>query len=235
MTGIPTYSTTASENIQANTGINWDEGMSPAAVNNSARQNMADVREAWNDVAWFQYGTGSKDVPAVYASGTSFTLAGTDATAYWHAGRRVRASGASTGLIHGKVSSSAFATSTTTVNVTWDSGSLSNETLTLYASTTPVTGQPISTAGVAPYAKSIGTNGYCYMPGGLIFQWGHSLDTGTTTSISMPLTFPNNFFSAVASVDAAAAERCGVVINSTSQITVYKSSTNATYWFAIGN
>lgn len=147
MTGIHTYSTTASENVNANTGINWDEGMAPAAVNNSARQNMADIRTRWNDAAWFRYGIGSKDVPGVYASGTSFTLAGADATAYWHVGRRVKAVGSTTGTIYGTVTSSSFATSTTTVNVRWDSGSLSNESLTIYASTIPVTGNPISPIG----------------------------------------------------------------------------------------
>ena len=67
MTGINSYSTTASENVQANTGINWDEGMAPGAVNNSARQNMADLRAAFDDLIWFQYGIGSKAVAHVYA------------------------------------------------------------------------------------------------------------------------------------------------------------------------
>lgn len=144
MTGIPSYSVTASENVQANTGINWDEGMSPAAVNNSARANMADERSQWNDAAWFQYGVGSKTVAAVYVSGTSFSLAGADATSYWHKGRRVRAVGASTGTIYGSISSSSFGSSTTTVNVAFDGGAtLSNETLTISASTAPMTGGPM--------------------------------------------------------------------------------------------
>lgn len=152
MTGINSYSTTASENVTANTGINWDEGMAPAAVNNSARQNMADTRSRWNDVAWFQYGIGSKTVAAVYASGTSFTLAGGDATAHWHTGRRVKAVGSGTGTIYGRVTSSSFSVSTTTVNVAFDSGSLSNESLTIYAGTIPVTGDPIPPEAIAGYA-----------------------------------------------------------------------------------
>lgn len=147
MTGTKSYSTTASENVSANTGINWDEGMRPATVNNSARANMADLRSTLNDGPWFEYGVGSKTVAHVYASGTSTTLASaTDATAYWHVGRRVRAVGASTGTIYGKVASSAFAASTTTVTYTWDSGSLSNETLAVSAGL-PVTGQPVSLVG----------------------------------------------------------------------------------------
>lgn len=143
MTGVPSYSTTASENVQSNTGINWDEGMSPAAVNNSARQNMADMRAQWNDAAWFQYGTGSKTtVIPVYVSGTSFKVAGIDVTAYWHVGRRVKAVGTGTGTIYGTISASAFSTDTT-LTVVWDSGSLSNEALTIYASIIPVTGSPV--------------------------------------------------------------------------------------------
>lgn len=145
MTGIHSYSTTASENVQANTGINWDEGMPPSAVNNSARQNMADMRLRANDAAWFQYGVGSKAVTATYSSGTAITLVGGDATSAWHAGRRVKAVGSSTGTIYGIVSSSSYSsgTTTTTVNFTWDSGSLSNESLTVYLGILPVTGGAI--------------------------------------------------------------------------------------------
>jgi hypothetical protein len=143
MTGINSYSTTASENVQANTGVNWDEGMSPGQVNNSARQNMVDTRAQFNDLIWFQYGIGSKTVAPVYASATSFTLAGGDATAVWHAARRVKAVGSSTGTIYGAVSSSSFASSTTTVNVAWDTGALANEALTIYLSQIPVSGWPL--------------------------------------------------------------------------------------------
>lgn len=147
MTGVNSYSTTASENVSSNTGINWDEGMPPASVNNSARQNMADMRAQWNDASWFQYGVGSKNVAHVYASGISTTLSSPiNATDYWHVGRRVRAVGSATGTIYGKVASSSFAANVTTVHYTWDSGSLSNETLAVYASTTPVTGNPIPLA-----------------------------------------------------------------------------------------
>lgn len=142
MTGISSYSTTASENVQANTGIDWDEGMSPGQVNNSARQNMADIRAAFDDLIWFQYGIGSKSVAHIYAGSTSTTIAGADVTAVYHAKRRVKAVGSITGTIYGSITSSSYAGSTTTVNYLWDSGSLSNETLTIYLSQVPVTGNP---------------------------------------------------------------------------------------------
>lgn len=155
MTGLPSYSTTPAENVSANTGINWDEGMPPATVNNSARQNMTDVRLQWNDASWFQYGVGSKTVAATYSSGTVFTLAGADATAYWHVGRRVRGVGSSTGTIYGTITATAFAAATNTVTVRWDSGALANEALAVSASIMPMTGSPLpSTPTFAAYGAS---------------------------------------------------------------------------------
>lgn len=153
--GIYSYSTTPANNVQSNTGINWDEGMPPAAVNNSARQNMTDLRNAFNDLVWFKYGKGDLDYSPVYASSTSFTIAGIDVTAPYHTGRRVKAVGSGTGTIYGSISSSVFGTNTT-VNVTWDSGSLSNETLTVYLSQIPVTGDPVASAAIQGLSITVG-------------------------------------------------------------------------------
>jgi hypothetical protein len=138
---VSAYSTTPANNVQANTGVNWDEGMSPAAVNNSARQNMADLRTAFNDLAWFKYGKGDQDYSPVYVGATQFKITGADVSAVYHVGRRVRAVGSSTGTIYGYISVVAFSTDTT-VTIVWDSGSLSNETLTISLSQIPVTGNP---------------------------------------------------------------------------------------------
>lgn len=146
-TGVKSYSTTAANNVQANTGINWDEGMSPAAVNNSARANMADTRSQWNDKEWFAYCTGDMFTAATYVSATSFKFSGIDLTAVYTVGRRVRAVGSSTGTIYGKISASAFSTDTT-VTVIWDSGSLSNETLTVSVGSA-TTGKPVPVEGLS--------------------------------------------------------------------------------------
>ena len=66
-----------------------------------------------------------------YVSATAFRVDGANVTSVYHAGRRVKAVGSSTGTIFGTISSSSFSTNTT-VNVTWDSGSLSSETLVIY-------------------------------------------------------------------------------------------------------
>lgn len=145
-TGVKSYSTTAANNVQANTGINWDEGMSPAAVNNSARANMKDMRDQWNDSPWFGYNTGDMYTAGVYVSATSFKYAAIDVSTVYHKGRRVRAVGSGTGTIYGTITAVAFSTDTT-VTVVWDSGSLSNETLTISIGP-PFTGHPV----IAPVA-----------------------------------------------------------------------------------
>ena len=81
-------------------------------------------------------------VPMLVVS--SFTINGVDVTAFYHAGRRVKIIGSSTGTVYGTISSSSFS-SNTTVNVTLDSGSLQNETLTIYLAILTKTGNSIPT------------------------------------------------------------------------------------------
>ena len=130
MAGIKDYSTTQANNTSLNS-ISTAEGMLPSNLNNAIRALMKNTREWYNDSQWVIYGDGDGSFTAAYASATSFTIAGSDVTAFYHAGRRIKAVGSSTGTIVGTISSSSFSTNTT-VNVTWDSGSLSSETLTIY-------------------------------------------------------------------------------------------------------
>ena len=130
MAGIKDYSTTASNNTSVG-GVSIAEGMLPSNINNAFRAVTADMREWYNDAQWVIYGDGDGSHTFAYASGTSFTVNGADVTAHYHAGRRVKAVGSSTGTIYGTISSTSFS-SNTTVNVTWDSGSLSSETLVIH-------------------------------------------------------------------------------------------------------
>ena len=130
MAGIKDYSTTAANNTTVGS-ISVAEGMLPSNINNAFRGLAAEIREFYNDSQWVIYGDGDGSFTAAYASATSFTIAGSDVTAFYHAGRRIKAVGSSTGTIVGTISSSSFSTNTT-VNVTWDSGSLSSESLTIY-------------------------------------------------------------------------------------------------------
>lgn len=169
MSGVDSWSTFASNNATAEGGaVDWAEGQLPRTVNNSARAMMASIRALENDRPWFQFGTGDQGsgsiaVPAVYASSTSFTIAGVDVTSTFEIGRKVRAVGSATGTIYGEITASSFSTNTT-VTVRWYWGSLSNEALTVSLSQIPVTGSPWPREGavVTPEqfgAKNDGTDG----------------------------------------------------------------------------
>ena len=127
MAGIKDYSTTQASNTSLN-GISTAEGMLPSNLNNALRALMKNTREWFNDSQWVEYGDGDGTYTAAYASGTSFTIAGTDVTSVYHANRRIKLTASTPGTIYGTISSSSFSTNTT-VNVTWDSGSLSNEAI----------------------------------------------------------------------------------------------------------
>ena len=102
--------------------------MLPSNLSNAIRALMKNTRDFANDSQWFEYGVGSGAYTAAYVSATSFTINGADVTSIYHAGRRIKLTAATPGTIFGTISSSSFSTNTT-VNVTWDSGTLSNETI----------------------------------------------------------------------------------------------------------
>jgi len=124
------YDTTAANNTATGTNaVSVAEGMLPSNINNAFRSVMADIRQHYNAAEWIEYGDGAGTYTATYASATSFTIDGTDVTAIYHAGRRVKVVASTPGTIYGTISSTSFSTNTT-VNITWDSGSLSNEAIT---------------------------------------------------------------------------------------------------------
>ena len=141
MAGIKDYSTTASSNTSVG-GISIAEGMLPSNINNAFRGLLVDIREWYNDGQWVIYGDGDASFTISYASSTSFTIAGQDVTSFYHANRRVKAIGTSTGTIYGTISSSSFSTDTT-VNVTWDSTGLQNETITVHVAILSATNDSI--------------------------------------------------------------------------------------------
>ena len=126
-TNIKDYSTTQANNTTLNS-IDVNEGMLPSNLNNAIRALMKNTRDWFNDAQWIEYGDGSGSYTAAYASGTSFTIAGVDVTSIYHAGRRIKITATTPGTIFGTIASSSFSTNTT-VNVTFDSGSLSNEAI----------------------------------------------------------------------------------------------------------
>ncbi len=129
MSGIKDYSTTQADNISLN-GINTAEGMLPSNLNNAIRALMKNTRDFYNDSQWVIFGDGSGAYTPAYVSGTQFTITstGNDLTSNYHANRRIKATGTNTGTKVGTISSSAYSNNVTTVNVTWDSGALGNDT-----------------------------------------------------------------------------------------------------------
>lgn len=74
---------------------------------------------------------------ATYISGTRFSVVGDVTIKHsnarrWTVGDRVKVEGSATGTITGKVTAISYSSPITTVTVTWDSGSLSNEALTAW-------------------------------------------------------------------------------------------------------
>lgn len=137
---IKDWSTTPGSNATVNDAtygnIGFAEGQAPSTLNDSARALMAHVRAWYQGGGWTNLG-----YTHTYASATSVTVASTDVTAHYPAGRRIKAVGSTTGTIYGRVSSSSFSTNTT-INVQWDSGSLSSETLTVSVGFFNATGSP---------------------------------------------------------------------------------------------
>ncbi len=144
MAGIKDYSTTQADNTSLN-GISTAEGMLPSNLNNAIRALMKNTRDWYNDAQWVEYGDGSGSYTAAYVSATSFTINGANVTSEYHAGRRIKIYlGTTAAFRYGTISSSSFSTNTT-VNVTWDSGSLANETLSVYLAILSKTNSSIPT------------------------------------------------------------------------------------------
>ena len=141
MAGIKDYSTTQADNTSLN-GISTAEGMLPSNLNNAIRALMKNTRDWYNDSQWVIYGDGSAAYTSAYVSATSFSIAGVDVTAFYHANRRVKIVGSTTGTIYGTISSSSFSTDTT-VNVTLDSGAIQNEALEIYVAALSATNNSI--------------------------------------------------------------------------------------------
>lgn len=126
---VSNYSTTSSNNTSINS-ISIAEGMPPSNVNNAIRNELSDLRTYLNDKEWFIVGDRDGACTFTRASATSVTVASTDVTSDYHANRRVKIIGSNTGTIYGIVSSSSFSTNTT-INFTFDSGSISGSDSTV--------------------------------------------------------------------------------------------------------
>ena len=123
------YDTTAANNTAtASNAVSVAEGMLPSNINNAFRDVMADIRQWYNDAQWIEYGDGAGTYTATRTSGTAFTIDGVDVTAAYHAKRRIKLID-SAATLYGTIASTSFSTNTT-VNVTWDSGTITAGAIT---------------------------------------------------------------------------------------------------------
>lgn len=125
--GVESWSTTAASN-NSSPPDGAPEGWAPSSVNNWGRETMASIRSQLEHSEWFNWGD-----TATYASGTSFTISG-DVTSRYTVNRRIWVNGATPGDIYGKITASSYSSPDTTVTISFDSGSMSNEALTVYLS-----------------------------------------------------------------------------------------------------
>jgi hypothetical protein len=110
------------------------------------------------------------------------------------------------------------------------------------------TTRAVTSAGLAS-SKSLGISGYMTLPGGLIFQWGRVTPSSGAGAVTFPITFPNNLFCVVATINSHPTTATNAVIEvgtrnrTTSGFnTVHKfynggfgNASEAADWFAIGN
>lgn len=91
------------------------------------------------------------------------------------------------------------------------------------------------------FRNSKSTNGYTYLPNGIIFQWGVAVNVGgnSTQAVTLPVTYPNAIWmtQATAGTTSNINEPVHSYSQTTSSITVRNSSSTTVniYWFTIGN
>jgi len=123
---ISQWSTAPANNASGITGINWAEGMPPADVNNSARQQIADVATWYRtDGEWID-----RDDAVTFSSGTKVLLTSQDVTSIYNVGRRVRTVSSTPGTLYGRITASSTSGADTLLTIDFDSTAvLSNEAI----------------------------------------------------------------------------------------------------------
>lgn len=160
-TGLKAWSTTAADNDDADSAINWLENQLPSTVNNSARAMMAVIR-AWYEAGGF---LDMGDTPT-RTGNTTFTVPG-DQTARYTVGRAIRCTDSTT--IYGFITASSYS-SVTTVTI--------SGTASLSASLTAV-------------AVGMPFNADLFLPRDYTFNLlNYATTAGTSTAYTLTLTPP---------------------------------------------
>lgn len=121
MSKLGSWSTTPGSN-NATPPDGWPEGMAPSAVNDAAREMMASIRTAFNDLQYFD-----PNLTPTYVGATQFSVAGNQTSAI-HAGRRLKIFDATAGAattIYATVITASF-TAVTNIHISADGGQLTS-------------------------------------------------------------------------------------------------------------
>lgn len=150
-TKIKNWSTTAASN-NASPPNGAPEGMPPSGVNDTIRQNMAEVRSWYEDPSWIDFGH-----TPVFFDTTNFRIA-TDVTAIYTVNRRIRLIGTGAmGTIYGTITASSYLSPNTQVTVLPDSGTI-DSTIDEVAIGAEVTRKAISSHSIKYLDASIPTS-----------------------------------------------------------------------------
>ena len=102
----------------------------------------------------------------------------------------------------------------------------------------PSSGTQIQMSGINPLSS---TNGYTFLPGGILLQWGSQAKTGNQTPVTFPIQFDAIYSITISTqttsstADLTAGVRNGTVTTSGFSINCSSSgNVTAFYWMAIG-
>lgn len=91
-------------------------------------------------------------------------------------------------------------------------------------------------AALGGFVKSLTTNGYAKLPGGLIIQWGLSMASTAGVSVTWPLTWPHACLAAAETDQTANCTPHAMTSFTTTGFVHYSTSATeeAAYWIAVG-
>ena len=140
-----------------------------------------------------------------------------------------------------------------TINGVIPVGLIGNGYETIYSSATAGAGElwfvrGASATGIqltGPGVPTASTNGFTFLPGGILLQWGEDTLPSSST-VTFPIAFPNNAFNVILTLNGSgtnSSSRVSLVVKSGSitltqfqyQLNLVSISASSVRWLAIGN
>tara|TARA_Y100001937_G_C7134840_1_gene339395 strand:+ start:5771 stop:6871 length:1101 start_codon:yes stop_codon:yes gene_type:complete len=199
MTGIKNYRTNASLNGTVFATGTASEGMSPSQVNDTMRQMAKDTKDWYLNAEWIEFGDGETAITPTRISGTEIGINANVIDAY-HSGRRIKLIDGTGTTLYGTIASSNFVSPTTTITISWDSGSIGSGTITMVAlgitsATNSSMPTNIPTGGIILWTQSSIPSGFLLADGSLVNKvtysalfsaLGNTYGTATSTQFYLP-------------------------------------------------